>query len=103
MIVIWNGLGCLVIPVVAIGVMLALAIKDFAPNQRWLQLVAVAFTSSALFGLGWLLNRRPAGFGRDEWGHPVQIKQDHSLYWVPVQYWSGIVAVAGVLWILSGR
>ena len=103
MIVIWNGLGCLVIPVVVVGVMLAYAIHDFAPNQPGLKLIAVAFTSAALFGLGWLLNRRPASYGRDEWGHPVQIKEDHTLYWVPVQYWSGIVAVAGILWILSGR
>ena len=103
MIVIWNGLGCLVIPVVVVGILLAGAIHQFAPHQRWLQLVAVAFTSSALFGLGWLLNRRPAGYGRDEWGRPVQVSEAHSLYWVPVQYWSAIVAVAGVLWILSGK
>jgi len=102
MIVIWNGLGCLVIPVVGVGVMLMFAIRDFAPNQRWLQLVAVAGTAAALFGLGWLLKRRPA-YARDHWGNMIQVQEDHSLYWVPVQYWSGIVAAAGVLWVLSGK
>ena len=68
MIFIWNGLGCLVIPVVIVGVMLALAIRDFAPNQPWLQLVAVAFTSLALLGLGWLLKRRP-NYVQDNWGN----------------------------------
>lgn len=102
MIFIWNGLGCLVIPVVVVGVMLALAIRDFAPNQPWLQLVAVAFTSLALLGLGWLLKRRP-NYVQDNWGNRLQVQEDHSLYWVPVQYWSGIVAALGVLWILSGK
>jgi hypothetical protein len=102
MIVIWNGLGCLVIPVVVVGVMLMFAIRDFAPNQRWLQLVAVAFTSLVLVGLGWLLKRRPNSM-QDQWGNRLQVQEEHSLYWVPVQYWSGIVAVAGVLWILLGK
>jgi hypothetical protein len=102
MILIWNSLGCLVIPVVMVGVMLALAIRDFAPNQQWLQLVAVAFTSLTLIGLGWLLKRRPNTL-QDRWGNAVQVQKEHSLYWVPVQYWSGIVAAAGVLWILSGK
>jgi hypothetical protein len=102
MFVVWNGLGCLVIPVVVVGVILAMAIRDFAPNQKWLQLVAVAFTSLALVGLGWVLNRRQT-HGRDGWGNAVQVKDDHSLYWVPVQYWSGIVAVVGVLLILKGK
>jgi hypothetical protein len=102
MFVIWNGLGCLVIPVIIVGVLLAGAIREFAPNQKWLQLVAVAFTSLALFGLGWLLNRRQT-FGQDAWGNAVQVKEDHSLYWIPVRYWSGIVAVVGVLLILKGK
>ena len=80
MIVIWNGLGCLVIPVVVVGGILMFAIRDFAPNpnQRWLQLVAVAFTSLVLVGLGWLLKRRP-GSMQDEWGNRLQVQEDHSL------------------------
>jgi hypothetical protein len=102
MIVIWNGLGCLVIPVIVIGVILAGAIREFAPNQKWMQLIAVALTALALLGLGLLLNRRQA-FTRDQWGNALQVQEDHSLYWVPVQYWSVIVAVAGVIWVLSGK
>ena len=79
MFVVWNGLGCLVIPV-----------------------GAVAFTSLALLGLGWLLNRRQT-FGQDQLGNAVQVKEDHSLYWIPVQYWSGIVAAVGFLLILKGK
>ena len=74
MIVIWNGLGCLVIPVVIVGVHARRARSASShPNQRWLQLVAVAFTSLALIGLGWLLNRRQT-LGQDRWGNAVQVQ-----------------------------
>jgi hypothetical protein len=102
MFVIWNGLGCLVIPVIIVGVLLAGAIREFAPNQKWLQLVAVAFTSFALVGLGWLLNRRQS-LAHDQWGNTIHAKEDHSLYWIPITYWSGIVAVVGFLLVLKSK
>lgn len=100
MFVIWNGLGCLVIPVVVVGVILAGAIRQFAPNQWWLQLVAVAFTSACIFGLGLILNRRKP-VARDEWGNTMTVQEDHSLYWIPVQYWSAIVAIIGVVLVFK--
>ena len=102
MFVVWNGLGCLVIPVIVVGVILAGAIRRSAPNQKWPQLVAVAFTSLALVGLGYLLNRRQT-LGRDQWGNEVQVKEEHSLYWIPVQYWSVIVALAGVVLVFKAK
>ena len=99
-ILIWNGLGCLVIPVVILGVILAGAIREFAPNQPWLQLIAVAFTSLCILVLGILLNRRKP-VARDEWGDTVTVQEDHSLYWIPVQYWSAIVAVIGVILVFK--
>jgi hypothetical protein len=102
MIVIWNGLGCLVIPVIVVGVIFAMGIREFAPNQPWLQLVAVAFTSLALVGLGWLLNKRQT-FVRDQWGNALQVQEDHSLYWIPVGYWSIIVAIGGIILIAARK
>ena len=102
MFIVWNGLGCLVIPVVIVGVILGGAIREFAPNQRWLQLIAVAFTSLALVGLGYLLNRRQT-LGRDQWGNSATAREDHSLYWIPVQYWSAIVAVLGVIVVFKAK
>jgi len=58
--------------------------------------------SLALVGLGWLLNRSHT-FAKDQWGNAIQVKENHSLYWIPVQYWSGIVAVAGFLLMLKGK
>jgi membrane protein required for beta-lactamase induction len=102
MFVVWNGLGCLVIPVIVVGAILAGAIRQFVPNQKWLQLIAVAFTSLALLGLGYLLNRRQT-LGRDQWGNEVQGREEHSLYWIPVQNWSVIVALAGLVLVFKAK
>ena len=41
MFVIWNGLGCLVIPVVILGAVAGAAIAQFEPNARWPRMIAV--------------------------------------------------------------
>ena len=94
MFIIWNGLGFLVIPVVIIGAVAGTAIAQFEPNVRWPRMIAVLGTALALFGLGLILNRSQP-VGRDAWGNTVTSTSDHSLYWIPVQYWSAIVLVIG--------
>jgi protein-S-isoprenylcysteine O-methyltransferase Ste14 len=96
MFVVWNGLGCLVIPLVVIGAVAAGAIAEFEPNARWPRMVAVVGTALATLGLGLLLNRKQV-VGRDRWGNAVTANADHSLYWVPVQYWSAIILLIGIV------
>jgi hypothetical protein len=98
--VIWNGLGCLVIPVVIIGAVALTSIAQFEPNARWPRMFAVIGTSLALLGLGVVLNR-PKVIGHDRFGNAVTAKEDHSLYWIPVQYWSGIVFVLGIILVFK--
>jgi ribose/xylose/arabinose/galactoside ABC-type transport system permease subunit len=99
-ILIWNGLGILVIPVVIIGAVAGGAIAQFEPNIRWPRMIAVLGTSLALFGLGILLNR-PKVAGHDRFGNAVTAKEDHSLYWIPVQYWSAITLVIGTILVFK--
>ncbi len=96
MFIIWNGLGFLVILVVIIGAVVAAAIGEAFPNDRWLQMLAVLGTAGALFGLGLLLNR-PRVVGQDRFGNAIRANEDHSLYWIPVQYWSAIVLIIGTI------
>jgi hypothetical protein len=93
---IWNGLGCLVIPVVIIGGVVMASIAQAEPNIRWPRLIAVLGTALALFGLGIVLNR-PQVVGHDRFGNAVTQKGDHSLYWIPIQYWSVIVLIFGTI------
>ena len=95
MIIIWNGLGFLVIPIIIVGVVAGVSIAEFEPNLRWPRMFAVLGTSLTLFGLGLLLHRsRPVGYAR---GGRVAIAEDHSLYWIPIKYWSIITLVAGTI------
>jgi hypothetical protein len=59
-------------------------------------MIAVLGTALALFGLGLILNR-PKVIGQDRFGNAVTAKEDHSLYWIPVQYWSAIVLILGTI------
>jgi ribose/xylose/arabinose/galactoside ABC-type transport system permease subunit len=98
--IVWNGLGCLVVPICIIGGVVAAAIADFEPNVRWPRLIAVLGTALAIYGLGLILNRKQV-VGRDQWGNEVTATGTHSLYWIPVQYWSAIVLVAGTIFVFK--
>ena len=100
MFIVWNGLGFLVIPVVIIGAVVGTAIADFEPNARWPRMIAVFGTAFALFGLGLFLNRKRL-VGRDQFGNAVVASAGHSLYWIPVQYWSAIALVIGTILVFK--
>ena len=100
MFIVWNGLGFLVIPVVIIGAVAAGAIAEFEPNIRWPRMIAVLGTALAIFGLGLLLNRKQL-IGRDQFGNAVVASAGHSLYWIPVQYWSAIALVIGTILVFK--
>ncbi|MBN9117793.1 MAG: hypothetical protein J0I06_01245 [Planctomycetes bacterium] len=100
MFVVWSGLGFVVIPIVIIGAVLGVAIAEFAPDIRWPRMVAVLGTSLAIFGLGLILHRsRPVGY--DGRGGRFTMTEDHSLYWIPVKYWSAIVLVIGTILVFK--
>ena len=100
MFIVWNGRGFLVIPVVIIGAVAGTAIAEFDPTARWPRMFAVLGTSLALFGLGLLLNRKQL-VGRDQYGNAVVASAGHSLYWIPVQYWSAIALVIGTILVFK--
>ena len=100
MFIVWNGLGFLVIPVVIIGAVAGGAIAGFEPNVRWPRMIAVLGTALALFGLGMLLNRKQL-VGRDQFGNALVASANHSLYWIPVQYWSAITLVIGTVLVFK--
>ncbi|AMV28242.1 hypothetical protein VT84_27795 [Gemmata sp. SH-PL17] len=100
MFIVWSGLGFLVIPIVIIGVVTAGAIAQFEPNVRWPRMVAVPTTAIATLGLGVLLNRKKV-IGRDAWGNAVTANEGHSLYWIPIQYWSAIIFVIGTILVFK--
>ena len=55
-------------------------------------MIALPGTLLGLFGLGLILDR-PKVIRQDRSGNAVTAKEDHSLYWIPVRYWSAISLV----------
>ena len=98
MFIVWNGLGFLVLPLMIIGVVVAGSIAQETP-ARWPLMFAVVVTALATLGLGLFLNRKQV-VGRDSWGNAVTAAGNHSLYWIPVQYWSAIILIAGTVLVL---
>ena len=98
--VVWSGLGCLVIPICIVGVVVATAIAEAEPNARWPRMLAVLGTAAAIYGLGIVLNRKRV-VGQDQWGNAVTANEGHSLYWIPVQYWSPIALVIGTILVFK--
>ena len=100
MFIAWNGLGCLVLPILVIGGVTAGAIANFEPKIRWPRMIAVLGTALAIYGLALVLNRKQV-VGQDEWGNKVTATETHSLYWIPVQYWSLITLVIGTILVFK--
>jgi hypothetical protein len=96
MFVVWEGFGCVVIPIVIGGVALAAAIGEAQPNQKWPKLIAVGVTAALIAIVGLVFNRRQP-VGRDTFGNMVTEKQNHTLYWIPIEYWALIVALIGTI------
>jgi hypothetical protein len=98
-IVFWNGLGFIALLVIVLGVLLMQLAGQLRPNERWPQLLLVLATSVSLFGIGWALNRRRV-VAWDRRGNTIQNREKHSLYWIPVEYWSAIFLAAGTAWVM---
>jgi hypothetical protein len=96
MFVVWEGLGCVVIPIIIGGIALAAAIGEAQPNQKWPKLFAVGITALLIAIMGFFFNRRQP-VARDTFGNAVTDKQNHTLYWIPIEYWALIVAVVGTI------
>ena len=88
MFIIWNGLGFVVLLVIGVGVGLGYLLNERLPNQKWLLFFPVVITAAAIFVIGWRLNRQ----GDDQ--------EKHSLYFIPVEYWSVIALIAGIIVVL---
>jgi len=71
------------------------------PEARWIRIFPVFLTVLAIFGLGWALNRRKTEVCDDSGRNSVATQGGHSLYFIPVEYWSVIALIAGIIMIIN--
>ena len=108
--IVWSGLGVLVIVIVAVvgGAVAALvgAVLGTAPAE---QLGGLGFGLGGLAAaaVNWLVGRRlNSGAGRvlldPATGQQVVLRRRHSLFFIPMQWWSVPIAAISVVMLMSG-
>lgn len=102
--VIWSGLG-IIVPFIVIAVFIAFQVaidavlgNGYAFGHAWSLLLTFAACSAALWFTGKRLNR-PSGriLVDPETGEKVQLKPNHSFFFIPVHYWAFATMIIGVL------
>ena len=103
--VIWQGWGilALLIPMAcSVGantVFDAIYGENFYTTSRWAMPMALFLAAGLVYLAGNKLNNKPGRILLDpENNQKVELKNIHSMFWIPLQYWSGIVIVFAV-WI----
>ena len=92
MIIISQGLGFLVLVFGVLWVMLDQVVQQKFPNDRWLRTLALMGVCGVIAAIGFVMNRKQ---GQGQYGAPQGAA--HSLYWVPMEYWSIIVLALGAM------
>ena len=106
--VVWKGWGLLVVLFLVICVFLvqksveAFYYVGYYQEQAWPQPLVFLLASIPTTFFGLKLNNKPARVLVDpETGEQVEIKRDHSLFWVPMQYWGIILCGFAALMYLK--
>lgn len=100
--IIWSGFGivvpligllCLVLSQIATDAILG---EGYFGGSTWAKLLAFAITALALWFCGRWMNK-PTGevFINKETGEEFQKIPNHSLFFIPVQYWAFVIIALG--------
>lgn len=95
---IYNGSGFVVVPaVIFASFFFARWCTDsgFVP-QTYFYVVAILSSSPVVGLLGFLINRERI-VPDPQTQQPIKVKPNHSLYFVPLQYWGLVLFIAGLV------
>ncbi len=94
--IVWEGRGILIVLVLIASFILAEAVLpiyylDFA--------FVISFLGTGIltwhFGSNW--NKKARVVIDKETGEEYQIKSNHSLFWIPMQYWAFVLGFLGII------
>lgn len=98
--VVWKGWGLSIVGFIFIFVLLIELLVEHYIGVGQYKTLAWPIPLAILLGailttvVGIMLNKKPARVLIDtETGEKVELKPEHSLFWIPMQYW-GIILVA---------
>lgn len=96
MFLVWTGWGPVSILVVGVGLVLGHTVGDFFGLTKFTtSIVGLILGASANWFVGRMLNNpaRDRQLIDPKTGEAVLLKHRHTLFWVPIQYWSIIIVI----------
>jgi len=108
--IIWRGVGFLVAMIGIASLALAEVISEritgdgqFYQHHGWVALIAMLVAAALTYGLHRLLLLEKGRVVVDkETGQEIVLRPKHSLFFVPVQLWSVIFVVFGLVFAVAG-
>ncbi len=104
MFIFWTGWGILAALIPFAGLILVEAIlgKEFYQSHVWVQTLAILLGAAGVWYVGNRFNNKPGRVVVDkETGKELELKSRHSLFFIPMQYWSFIIAVLGIILLVT--
>lgn len=107
--IIWKGWGILAVIIVIVCFLATELIcntlfgSGYYKSSSWVMPFALIIASGLIFFVGTKLNNKPGRVVIDkETNQEYILKSTHSLFWIPLQYWSAITAMLAVWIFISG-
>jgi hypothetical protein len=107
--IIWKGWGVLtfLLPLVcswaAAFVLDSVYYAGFYKNTPWAMPLVIGLSAIPVAVIGYKLNRKPGRKMIDvETNEVIEIKEKHTLFYIPMQYWSVIIVVL-CLWLYASN
>jgi len=102
---VWKGWGilALIIPLV-ISLSVGSALDSyygeyFYKNSAWAMPLVLGISSVVVFIVGYKINSKPGKIVIDpENNEQIELKTTHSMFWIPLQYWS-VIILAIAIWM----
>ncbi|MDA3908592.1 MAG: hypothetical protein PF437_05845 [Sulfurimonas sp.] len=106
---IWKGWGILAFIIPLLFALLMEIVSDsvfgagFYKSASWAMPLALLLSSPVVFVVGSKLNNKPGKILIDpENNQEIELKGVHSLFWIPLQYWSAVTAVLAI-WMYASK
>lgn len=102
--IVWKGWGILILPIAMICVapLAALSSSALGPEFTGLGIsVGLALAAVASYLLGQRMNRPVAGY-HPATGRPVEYRNQHTLFFLPMQYWGFLLLAGSVAALVTG-
>jgi hypothetical protein len=106
MIIIWRGLGILVVGVVLVCILVGRIIFDlcqgdgYFDNHHWTMALCLIISAASCWTLGTYLQTKSEAADKEAGDHATASGARHTLFFIPIHYWAPILLVVALYQVL---